>query len=152
MTVDPLLTAHDVAAFINNRVRYRPGWAIDAKPSLSRTDVHVSYRYSACDTDRVTWSDTRLTWECGSRLTVSGVATIVVGDGVTVDDVVDKVAALLIAAEVHEIREFLRVDGQAPFHPHAGDGVRRWNDSTVVDLLAHNPKQVGASFPGPPRF
>jgi hypothetical protein len=35
--------------------------------------------------------------------------------------------ALIRNAETHESREFYKVNGRAPFHPHTIDGEARWN-------------------------
>lgn len=92
--------------------------------------VHVSYEFRA-DNSTPRWRDSR-TW-----VIAEGSFNLMVHRAHDVEELHHMcLVALLANAETHEAREFYKVDGQAPFHPHTLDGEARWNRRTRAPVAA----------------
>lgn len=131
-----LNTTDDVVDFIN-RVSYKPGWTITATPDrlaelFGVHAVEITTHRRELDSSKP---------ETGELVDVYGGAYLNLGpDGVDENTLAALVLWGLIGDEAHEAREFFRVEGKSPFHPHRDDGRRAWADAldtpSVRDLLS----------------
>lgn len=100
------------------RVDYK-GWQLDFEAGVGVVTVHCEFR---ADNSTPRDRDPR-TWVIAESTFLLRVHDI--------DDVADLhhrfLEALLRNPETHEAREFYKVDGRAPFHPHTIDGEAHWN-------------------------
>jgi hypothetical protein len=115
------LTVEEAVAFIRDRVSYKRGWLLTPFGDYDARAVVVGYVYRADDSD----DPTRTT-------SVEGAIHLTFPDGrITQRTILERLAAGLVSAETHEVREFLKVDQVAPYHPHRDDlspddGQRQW--------------------------
>lgn len=130
-----LNSAADVAAFIRDSVGYKPGFRLVATPSSNAAACFVDLTYRAPDT---------APGNQGDRDVYALPLTIGVGDdGVTETAVIAQVAAWLVSVETHEVREFLTVDGVAPYHPHLTREREPWRD-VANELVGRGLHNLGA--------
>lgn len=107
---------------------YKPGWTFTAVDHDKRFEGTIVLRvdYPARNSNRDQAA-------AGYPEEISTYATfpLVVQD-CTDEDLYAKVLSIIGEIEMHEAREFLRVNPThwAPFHPHRVDGMRRWAERT----------------------
>lgn len=116
------MDVHEITDMVNTRrFRYKKDWTFSAYPARSAKADHR-------EVARVSWE----AWVDNSsprhvdpreRVIASGQFEVAPG---TEREVQDQILAGIIEAEHHELREFVRFDGFAPYHPHRADGDRRW--------------------------
>lgn len=127
-------TARRLAAHIT----FRPDWTIkfidprnmglmalfhpdaDRHPGGAQFIV-ISVSYMALDTD-----DLHLPVERMRQRDSGSNRMIRIDDIDTAAQFYPRVLAVLLSISEHEDREFFRVDGVAPYHPHRPDGERAW--------------------------
>lgn len=112
---------------VNNLV-YRPGWTIEATDYTKRFEgsIMVKFTFPAFHTEREHArngypSHTDSSW---------AQFPIMVGDCIDDCELYGRVLDCIRDLEMHEAREFLRVQPTmwAPFHPHRMDGMKRWSE------------------------
>lgn len=110
-----------------NSLVYKPGWRISATDHTNRFEgaIKVKIEYPAYDSKRADMKDGG---ELKEITTYASFAIIVE----ECDDVslYFRVLLAIILIDVHEAREFLRVQPTywAPFFPHRIDGMKRWRE------------------------
>lgn len=101
---------------------YKPTWTLDAVPyPLYEDAIALTVAFDAPNTDGAP--------DYPEVLRQSQTFYLHVADLVTPLDLHGAVAECLLHLEVHELREFLAVDGDAyrkPFHAHTTEGMRNW--------------------------
>jgi len=115
-----------------NELVYKPGWAFTAEDHTNRFEGSIKVRidYPAMNSNR----DRAEHGYDEEIKTYASFALIVQNcDDITL---YRKLLDRIIQIEIHEAREFLRVEPTfwAPFHPHRIDGMQRWGD-VESDLL-----------------
>lgn len=130
MTDEMVLSAAQVVDIINHELTYKPAWRIRAElcpwpgDGAGEVDVWIEVEGMIDST----------AWGRSSRQVpqhVSGNFHVRVG---TREQVENQLMELIIDAEVHEAREFLRFNRDAPFHPHRTDGVARFRACDLARL------------------
>lgn len=109
-----------------NALVYKPHWGISATDHRDRFEgsvvVRIDYPARSSNRDEAP--------KFTKPIMTYATFPLVVQD---CDDVAlyRQIAKALIAVEVHEMREFLRVRPTmwAPFHPHRVDGMKRWGEA-----------------------
>jgi len=107
-----------------NALVYKPGWRIFASDHRERFESTILVRIDyPCHR-----SERELAPDYTEVITAHATFPIVVGDCQEGCDLYRRIIDAIIAIEVHEAREFLRVQPTlwAPFHPHHIDGMKRW--------------------------
>lgn len=126
------------AVALVNQLVYRPGWTIEAEDYSNRFEgsIMVKFTFPAFHTEREHAakgypSHTDSSW---------AKFPVIVSDCTTDDELYFKILQEIGRLEMHEAREFLRVQPTmwAPFHPHRVDGMKRWS--------AKNGTPVGDDF------
>lgn len=109
-----------------NALIYKPNWAISAEDHTGRFEgcVKVIIEYPARQSER---EDAALGYP--TDITATASFPVIVTD---CDDTAlyKRVIDAIVQLEIHEAREFLRVQPTlwAPFHPHRVDGMKRWGN------------------------
>lgn len=107
-----------------DKLCYKPGWKFEATDHTNRFEgtVHVKIGYRAYNSNR----DKALLGYPEEITTYATFAFPVVD--CDENEIVRKMLDAIIAIEIHEAREFLRLTPtfEAPFHPHRLDGMDRW--------------------------
>jgi hypothetical protein len=124
----------DTAIRLINNLIYKPGWSFTATDHTKRFEntINLHVEYPALNSDR----DNA---ERGYADTVDPFARanfpIVLGDSCTDEVLYRRVIDIIMEIELHEAREFLRVQPTywAPFHPHNIEGMRRWQRTDGID-------------------
>lgn len=111
-----------------NNLLYKPGWTFTATEHDRRFEGTITVRvdYPARNSNRDQAAD-------GYPEVINTYATFpMVVQDCTDEDLYYKVLKIIEKIEMHEAREFLRVNPThwAPFHPHRVDGMRRWAERT----------------------
>lgn len=112
---------------IVNALVYKPGWDISACDNTGRFEgtIKITVAYPARQSER---EDAPAGYQHEIEGGAKASFAVVVAD--CADDVAlyRRIIETVIAIEVHEAREFLRVRPTywAPFHPHRVDGMKRW--------------------------
>lgn len=107
-----------------NELVYKPGWSFTAEDHTNRFEGSIKVRidYPALNSNRE-----RAEHGYDEEIKTYASFAMIVLD---CDDVslYRKVIERVIEIEIHEAREFLRVEPTfwAPFHPHRIDGMKRW--------------------------
>lgn len=112
---------------INNLI-YKPGWTFTATEHDKRFEGTILLRI-----DYPARNSNRDQAEAGYPEVINTYATFpMVVQDCTDEDLYFKVLKIIEKIEMHEAREFLRVNPThwAPFHPHRVDGMRRWAERT----------------------
>jgi len=111
------MRAEQVVDLVNTTMTYKPGW--DFRATVNPYDagrVTITYEFWA-DNSSPRYLDDR------PRVIADG-AFDVMAEGHDWTNVQRQILEGIIGdAETHESREFLRFNGEAPFHPHRSDGV-----------------------------
>lgn len=117
----------DALDLVRNRLTYKEGWTWTAR----RDGNWVGYDWSPSETQMVITFDYLVTnsspRDRDPRPQVIGDRLITVDVSGTEDDVLAQILKSVCDIETHETREFLRVDGEAPFHPHRYQGQNLFN-------------------------
>lgn len=118
----------EVIDLVNMQLTYKPGWYFYATAEYSSADaVRVYYEAEVVNSSPRS-RDPR------GMVTASG--SFIVHANQSRDEVLLGVYQGLMAAESHEAREFLRVSGEAPFHPHVEERERRFTHLLQQRVLA----------------
>lgn len=114
------MDVQEIVDLVQFRLAYK-NWSFVARPRASYRADHpqvVEVRWQAyVPNSSPPHVDPRPT------VIATGVFTVFPG---AEDVVVDQIMAGIREGEEHEMREFMRIDGFAPYHPHHSDGDRRW--------------------------
>lgn len=111
----------EIVNMVRFELAYKDGWSFDARPE-------VSYRANYPQVVKVNW---RAMVPNSSPRSVDPRPMVIATGDFTVfpgprDAVEDQILAGIKYGEDHEIREFVRFNGFAPYHPHRPDGENRW--------------------------
>jgi hypothetical protein len=121
------------AVALANRLIYKPGWQITAEDHTNRFEGTIKVRI-----DYPAQNSNRDQAEQGYPETIQTYASfpIVVGDCEDDATLYRRILDALVKIEIHEAREFLRVQDSfwAPFHPHRIDGMQRYGAGVLDDL------------------
>ncbi len=115
---------------------YKPGWEFEAFDDRKRFEdsIIVKITYPAYDSSRESFDKEKGCYV--KEIVTYAQFRMIVRD---CDDVslYRKIIEAIMEIELHEAREFLRVNETlwAPFHPHRVDGMKRWGDNMKGDLL-----------------
>lgn len=115
-----------------NELVYKPGWSFSAEDHTNRFEGSIKVRidYPAMNSNR-----DRAEHGYDEEIKTYASFALIVQD---CDDITlyRKLLDRIIQIEIHEAREFLRVEPTfwAPFHPHRIDGMQRWG-AVENDLL-----------------
>lgn len=118
-----------------NSLAYKPGWLFAAEDHSNRFEgtVKVTIHYPAQNSNRDKaeegYPESIMTYAC---------FPLVVAECAAVEDLVFQILTAIGRIEMHEAREFLRVEPTlwAPFHPHRVDGMKRWAARTGEPLVS----------------
>lgn len=120
---------------INDQIKYKPGWTFTAEDHTNRFEGTVKVRvdYPARNSNRDQAAE-----DYPQEIMTYAVFPIVVSGCDSVTDLTYLILDAIIRIEVHEAREFLRVEPTmwAPFHPHKVDGMKRWSERTGDPLVS----------------
>lgn len=120
--------------YINSQFWFMPGWSFHAEDwDRFQSAINVTVTYPAARSEHECWPDYPEMVPNGASATRS----ILVDDCGSVDELEVRVfLGVCLPALIHEAREFFRTgpDGNAPFHPHRSEGMRKWED--IVDELS----------------
>lgn len=114
---------------INEQLVFPIGWEVVAKDHSSRFGETIVVDFKLTDARQ----SERAEAPEGYPNVIKGGARsgwpIYVGDVENIEDLTYKVIGAMLRNASHEIREFVRVKPTywAPFHPHRGDGIKRWS-------------------------
>lgn len=113
---------------------YKPGWKFEASDHTKRFEGSVKVRitYPAQNSDREQAREGYPT-----NITTYAEFALIVGDLLEINQLLRRFIEALMKIELHETREFLRIQGtfSAPFHPHTIDGMRNWHKSCTDNNL-----------------
>jgi len=119
---------------VNESLVFPPGWSVTATDHTSRFEgtilVHVVLT-EAKKSEREEAPDYKVPIPNGAR----SAFPVLVSDVEDIEGLVFRLIEAMSEAYTHEIREFTRVAPTywAPFHPHKGDGIKRWAAATGGD-------------------
>jgi hypothetical protein len=122
------------AVAIINRMVYRPGYCIHAVDSTRRYErsVNVRIEFETRDSGTV---DNPHEWLGGypTKVVSAAAFTVMITEKATVTDLYKMIGEVIILAETHEMREFLRnpFTGEAPLHPHTQAGIAAWGTPEI---------------------
>lgn len=115
------MDVQEVVDLVNRRLTYKDGWQFDARVRESRRAdhqlvAHVEWQ-AVVDNSSPRRVDPR------PRVIATGEFDVTPGPKEKVED---QIITGIREGEDHELREFFRIDGFAPYHPHRDDGDQRW--------------------------
>lgn len=111
----------DACTLVNEHVTYKPGWDLYAVPAAG-DGIWVAYVLRASNSSPVE-VDPR------PEVRTEGEFYVALTDLSPRDVQARVLRGIIDVAETHEAREFFRVNGFAPFHPHRRDGDIAWRAS-----------------------
>jgi hypothetical protein len=119
---------------VNESLVFPVGWKVTATDHTDRFEgsilVHIVLT-DARKSEREEAPEYKVPIPNGAR----SAFPVYVADVSGIEDLTFEIIQAMSEAYVHELREFVRVAPTfwAPFHPHKGDGIRRWAEKTGGD-------------------
>lgn len=119
--LDELMSLKDIVDLVNNHLTYKDGWEIQAYvDSWDYDKVIVSCEFRP-------ENSTPRSKDPRSWVIADGMFEVHPG---TRERVQEAILAGLMGIEAHEVCEFVRFDGHAPFHPHRYDGQEAYKEAS----------------------
>lgn len=124
-----MITAEEAVRIVNEEMTYKPGWKLNATIEWPDMFFGESDRFTfEAVIETVNTSDPELKQE----ITIAPGGSVVIKPEWTRDDFVRAIFETVMRIELHESREFFRVGGRAPFHPHRVDGNQLYEDTERI--------------------